>query len=188
MNTDDWSGGKRVLLVAMFAVAGAMHAAEPAAAVVLRSDAARLEAMRQGDGRALAKIFSDEVVFIHSDGRSEAKADYIKNLTAGDTAYTDLRDGRLEGPADCRGCNRVVRGAGDEEEARANLVGDKVTLHVGVAKRAGHLADGRVAVDETLGQQRRAAEVVGRALAAQRCDARRQPTAARRWASNRSGM
>jgi hypothetical protein len=65
---------------------------DPAAiADVVRLDADRLKAMGAGDGVALAKILSDEVVFIHSDGRSESKADYVKNLTAGDTAYSDLK-------------------------------------------------------------------------------------------------
>ncbi len=62
-----------------------------AVAAVLRLDQARLEAMRAGDGPALAKVLSDEVIFVHSDGRTEAKADYVKNLTAGDTAYSDLK-------------------------------------------------------------------------------------------------
>jgi len=62
-----------------------------AIADVLRLDADRLKAMGAGDGVALAKILSDEVVFIHSDGRSESKADYVRNLTAGDTAYSDLK-------------------------------------------------------------------------------------------------
>lgn len=60
-------------------------------AEVLRLDTARLTAMGASDGVALAKIFSDDVVFVHSDGRSESKADYIKAMTAGDTAYADLK-------------------------------------------------------------------------------------------------
>lgn len=62
-----------------------------AIADVLRLDADRLKAMGAGDGIALGKILSDDVVFIHSDGRNESKADYIKNMTAGDTAYSDLK-------------------------------------------------------------------------------------------------
>jgi hypothetical protein len=62
-----------------------------AMAEVLRLDAERLKALGAGDGANLGKILSEEVVFVHSDGRSESKADYIKNLTAGDTAYADLK-------------------------------------------------------------------------------------------------
>lgn len=68
-----------------------LAAAEAPVDLVQRADAARLEAMRTGDGAALARVFSDEVVFIHSDGRSENKRDYVRNMTAGDTAYADLR-------------------------------------------------------------------------------------------------
>ena len=67
------------------------RAAEAPTDVVRRLDDARIKAMLAGDGAGLARVFSDEVVFVHSDGRSESKADYIKNLTAGDTAYADLK-------------------------------------------------------------------------------------------------
>jgi len=83
------------MLVMLFA-ATAVHAAESPGDIVKRTDLARLEAMRKGDGPALARIFSDEIVFIHSDGRSEGKADYIKNMTAGDTAYTDLKTAEVQ--------------------------------------------------------------------------------------------
>ena len=91
MNTDYFSKTKRVVGLLFFAVVGVVRAAEAPVEIVLHLDTARLEAMRRSDGAGLAKIFSDEVVFIHSDGRSESKTDYIKNLTAGDTAYSDLK-------------------------------------------------------------------------------------------------
>ena len=72
-------------------IAGAVRAAESPTEIVKRIDASRLEAMRTGDGAMLAKVFSEEMVFIHSDGRSESKVDYVKNMSAGDTAYTDLK-------------------------------------------------------------------------------------------------
>jgi ketosteroid isomerase-like protein len=58
---------------------------------VLRSDQARLAAMMKGDGAALARVMSEALVFVHSDGRTQGKADYIKNLMAGDTAYADAK-------------------------------------------------------------------------------------------------
>lgn len=91
MNSNYFSKIGRVLLVGLFAVAAAARAADSPVEIVLRADAARLVAMGKADGAALAKILSDEVIFIHSDGRSESKADYIKNMTAGDTAYSDLK-------------------------------------------------------------------------------------------------
>jgi hypothetical protein len=72
-----------------------MRAAESATDAVLRLDGLRLTAMMAGDGAALGRVLSDEVIFVHSDGRSEAKADYIKNMTAGDTAYADLKTADL---------------------------------------------------------------------------------------------
>jgi hypothetical protein len=92
MNTDYFSRTRRLFLsVGFCAVTTLACAAETPVDIVQRLDAARLKAMGASDGAALAKILSDEVLFIHSDGRIEAKADYIKNMTAGDTAYTDLK-------------------------------------------------------------------------------------------------
>ena len=69
----------------------AMSAAETPIEEVMRADASRLQAMMAGDGAALGRVFSDAVIFGHSDGRLETKAEYIKNLMAGDTAYTDAK-------------------------------------------------------------------------------------------------
>ena len=95
MNTDNFSKITRALLIGAFVIASVAQAAQSPKEIVLRADAARLEAMRQGDGPALARILSDEMIFIHSDARSESKADYIKNMTAGDTAYSDLKTADL---------------------------------------------------------------------------------------------
>lgn len=67
----------------------------PDVAAVLRADASRLAAMMAGDGAALGRVLSDELVFVHSDGRIESKADYVRNLMAGDTAYTNARTSEL---------------------------------------------------------------------------------------------
>ena len=96
MKADYFSKAGRVLWVGLFTVSVAARAAESAVEIVLRADAVRLKAMGASDGAALAKILSDEVVFIHSDGRLESKGDYIKNLTAGDTAYSDLKTAEVQ--------------------------------------------------------------------------------------------
>ena len=67
----------------------------PDVAAVLRADASRLAAMMAGDGAALGRVLSDELVFVHSDGRIESKADYVRNLMAGDTAYTNAKTSEL---------------------------------------------------------------------------------------------
>jgi ketosteroid isomerase-like protein len=82
---------KRILFLIALVFVTALRAAESAVDLVLRVDQSRLKAMMAGDGAALARVFSDEVVFVHSDGRIESKQDYVKNLTAGDTAYTDAK-------------------------------------------------------------------------------------------------
>lgn len=85
-----------LLSVSLGLVAGQLRGAEAPVATVLQADQARLTAMMTGDGAALGRVFSDEVRFTHSDGRVEAKTDYIKNLTAGDTAYKDVKTSDVE--------------------------------------------------------------------------------------------
>lgn len=72
------------------------HAAEPAVISALRADKARLAAMMAGDGEALGRLMSDQLRFVHSDGRVESKNDYVKNLMAGDTAYAEAKTSELE--------------------------------------------------------------------------------------------
>jgi hypothetical protein len=83
-----------ILLLSLFAFTA--QAAESPTEAVLRIDALRLEAMMAGDGAALGRVFSDEIVFIHSDGRSEGKSAYIKAMTAGDTGYANVKTSALE--------------------------------------------------------------------------------------------
>lgn len=77
----------RWLLVGIGLGLGALRADDAAVATVLRADQARLAAMMAGDGAALGRLMSEELAFVHSDGRVESKADYVKNMLAGDTAY-----------------------------------------------------------------------------------------------------
>jgi ketosteroid isomerase-like protein len=78
---------KRLFLLLMSVAA--LRAADASIEAVLRADHDRLQAMVAGEAAALNKVFSDELVFVHSDGRREAKREYVKNMTAGDTAYKD---------------------------------------------------------------------------------------------------
>jgi hypothetical protein len=71
-------------------------AAEPVVISALRADKARLAAMMAGDGEALGRLMSDQLRFVHSDGRVESKSDYVKNLIAGDTEYADAKTSELE--------------------------------------------------------------------------------------------
>lgn len=83
-----------VLLVPAFSLIA--HAAEPAVEAALRADQARVQAMMAGDGATLAQLMSDQLRFVHSDGRVESKTEYVKNLMAGDTAYADAKTSELE--------------------------------------------------------------------------------------------
>lgn len=85
-----------VVLVTLGFALGAVRAADAAVEAVLRADQARLAAMMAGDGAALNKLMSDELRFVHSDGRIEAKTDYVKNMLAGDTAYADAKTSGIE--------------------------------------------------------------------------------------------
>jgi hypothetical protein len=91
---------KTLIRIATFLglMTGAVQAAlaEPAVISALRADKARLTAMMAGDGEALGRLMSDQLRFVHSDGRVESKADYVKNMMAGDTAYADAKTSQLE--------------------------------------------------------------------------------------------
>jgi hypothetical protein len=94
MKTKVWLRG--VLLGGLVAASVQAVAAEPAVISAVRADKARLTAMMAGDGEGLARLMSDQLRFVHSDGRVESKADYVKNLMAGDTQYADAKTSELE--------------------------------------------------------------------------------------------
>lgn len=79
-----------------FVFAAGVLAAEPPVVAALKADQARIEAMMAGDAASLARLMSDQLRFAHSDGRVESKADYVKNLLAGDTAYADVKTSGVE--------------------------------------------------------------------------------------------
>jgi hypothetical protein len=81
----------RWLVVVAGLVLPAAQAAESPVETVLKADQARLSAMMAGNGAVLDRLMSAELVFVHSDGRIETKADYVKNMLAGDTAYADAK-------------------------------------------------------------------------------------------------
>lgn len=93
---------KRTILGGVALLAGgiappcAVAAGEPAVISALKADQARLAAMMAGDGVALGRLMSEQLRFVHSDGRVESKADYVKNLMAGDTEYRDAKSSEVE--------------------------------------------------------------------------------------------
>ena len=89
-----WLAGMLGILAGVTSMA--LGAESAAVAAVLRADAARLAAMQAGDGVALGRVLSDALVFVHSDARVESKTEYVRNLMAGDTAYTDARTSEVQ--------------------------------------------------------------------------------------------
>lgn len=85
-------------LAVLMVVTGAMAApaGEPAVIAALKADQARIGAMVAGNPTALANLMSEQLRFVHSDGRVESKADYVKNLMVGDTAYADATTSDVE--------------------------------------------------------------------------------------------
>jgi ketosteroid isomerase-like protein len=92
---------RSLVLIAALGIACVMRAASPAVEAVLAADQARLNALMAGDAATLTRVFSDDLIFVHSDGRIEGKTDYVRNLLAGDTAYANARtlDLRTQEPA-----------------------------------------------------------------------------------------
>lgn len=85
-------------LPVFFALACSTACAADSAAVTAarQADQYRIAAMVAGDTAALGALLSDDLRFVHSDGRIESKADYVKNLLAGDTQYADARSTVIE--------------------------------------------------------------------------------------------
>jgi hypothetical protein len=93
MNTWNWSAAT---VGSVVVVAACVAAGEPAVIAAVKADQARLAAMMAGDGDALSALLSDQLRFVHSDGRVESKAEYVKNLMAGDTEYRDAKTTEVE--------------------------------------------------------------------------------------------
>lgn len=50
----------------------------------------RIEAMTNQDAEALDKILADDLIYTHSSGRTETKAEFITNATSGAIRYRAL--------------------------------------------------------------------------------------------------
>lgn len=57
---------------------------------VRRVDAARVQSLLQGDVAALERLFADELVYIHANGRVDTKAGYLAMLKGGTLTYVSL--------------------------------------------------------------------------------------------------
>src|SRR5688572_8901735 len=82
-----------LLAFAMANLAGAatIPDAQKIEAEVTRLDASRVDALLAHDIKALERIFSDRMVYIHSAGRVDTKQNYLASLAAGNLTYVTLR-------------------------------------------------------------------------------------------------
>jgi hypothetical protein len=77
------------LLTLTFAFAPLQAARDPAAAWRAADDA-RVAAMISADPAKLAATFSDELLYVHSNGRPDTKASFIEAITSGRSKYNAI--------------------------------------------------------------------------------------------------
>jgi ketosteroid isomerase-like protein len=75
-----------ILLLFLATTTHTATAAEPKAALET-ADTARVAAMRAGDRDQLARLFSDDLRYAHSNGIVDSKASFIDVLATGKTKY-----------------------------------------------------------------------------------------------------
>lgn len=75
-------------LALTFAVAPLRAASDPAA--WRAADDARVQAMISADPAKLAAAFSDELLYVHSNGKADTKASFVESLTTGKSKYNSI--------------------------------------------------------------------------------------------------
>lgn len=76
-------------LVSLFLVAPARSLAADSAAWRAADDA-RVQAMISADPARLAEVFSDELLYVHSNGKADTKASFTAALTSGRSKYNAI--------------------------------------------------------------------------------------------------
>jgi ketosteroid isomerase-like protein len=74
------------LAVPLFAAA-----TESPVAAVLRADTERLAALQAGNVVRFNELVSDELHFVHSDGRVQTRAEYVAPVSSGEIGYENVR-------------------------------------------------------------------------------------------------
>jgi ketosteroid isomerase-like protein len=90
MNTLLRLGFLFVFTAALHAVAAPSSDTRSIEAEVARLDAARVEALLKSDWKALERLFSENLVYIHANGRVDSKQPYMASLVAGNLTYVSL--------------------------------------------------------------------------------------------------
>ncbi|MBL9188680.1 MAG: nuclear transport factor 2 family protein [Opitutaceae bacterium] len=68
---------------------GSLRAADPAAAWRAADDA-RIAAMVSADAKQLDVVFSDDLLYVHSNGKPDTKATFIPAITSGKSVYRSV--------------------------------------------------------------------------------------------------
>lgn len=79
-----------VIIPAGLAAAAPAFDADRVRAEIVRLDAGRFEALVKGDVPALEKLYADDLVYIHANGRIDSKKPFLATLTGG-TTYVSLQ-------------------------------------------------------------------------------------------------
>jgi len=99
-------------LLGLFAVAAGLAADESAIAAVRAADDERVAATQTGDRARLAAIYSDDLHYVHSSGKSDNKAEHVDGLVKRTTRYEKFdyqtREFRPAGPGVMLMTGRVV--------------------------------------------------------------------------------
>ena len=85
----------RTLILFIFGIAAVFAAAssEDTRAVqaeILRLENERIAALLKGDVNTLARLYADELVYVHAAGRIDTKQGYLAGLTGGGLTYVTL--------------------------------------------------------------------------------------------------
>ena len=80
------------VLATLNALAAAPSTAEARAieTEVLKLDRQRVEALLKGDLKTLERLYSDQLVYIHSAGKIDSKPPYLASLASGNLTYVSL--------------------------------------------------------------------------------------------------
>ena len=69
----------------------AVAAGQSAESEIQRLDAARITALLAGEVGTLDRLYADQLVYIHANGRVDTKAGYLAMLRSGDLTYVTLK-------------------------------------------------------------------------------------------------
>lgn len=79
----------------------------------LQAEDARYRAQMTGDGPAMAKLFGDDLVYVHSSTVQDTKASFIESITSGNVRYRKMSRG--EPKVRTYGCIAIVSGGAQFE-------------------------------------------------------------------------